>query len=352
MQPENQQPPNDSDIDSLEGSNTIIEPQDGAGQPAPASQSDSTLSVAPEPGSAGNESSSTNDGRPPAPKRSFKHFLKRIFRQTNIYLLLFGLIMIVAGAIAVVSYLYSKNNETPKHISSQSLSQSTLDQLANSDVTVGDAKQVLSVESNAVFAGKVLVRNGLEVAGPLQVGGSLALTGVRVSGNSVLDDVQVSKDLAVSNNTSIQGQLTVQKGINVNGDGTFKGNISAAQVTANSLQLNGELTLVHHVTAGGPTPTRTAGNAVGNGGTATVSGSDTAGNVTINTGGSPGAGCFITVNFAQRFNGTPHVIITPVGSAAAGVAYYVIRTTGNFSICSTSTPPASQSFGFDYIVFD
>jgi cytoskeletal protein CcmA (bactofilin family) len=206
------------------------------------------------------------------------------------------------------------------------------------------------VESNAVFAGKVLVRDGLEVAGPLQVGGELALASVRVTGNSSFDDVQVANDLAVTGDTSVQGQLVVQRNLNVNGTGSFKGAVSAAQITTGNLQLNGDLILTHHVIAGGAGPSRSNGSALGSGGTATVNGSDTSGTVNINTGNSPPAGCFVTVNFVRRYDATPRVIITPVGSTAGSLSYYINRSTTGFSICTNSPAPGARSFAFDYWV--
>ncbi|HET8670877.1 MAG TPA: hypothetical protein VFM05_09720, partial [Candidatus Saccharimonadales bacterium] len=120
--------------------------------------------------------------------------------------------------------------------------------------------------------------------------------------------------------------------------------------STNALQLNGDLTLNNHIIAGGPIPGSTRGGALGSGGTASVSGSDTTGSITINTGGSPGPGCFITVNFVKRFNGTPHVIVTPIASGAASINYYVDRSPTEFSICTTNSAPAGQTFGFDYLV--
>jgi hypothetical protein len=58
----------------------------------------------------------------------------------------------------------------------------------------------------------------------------------------------------------------------------------------------------------------------------------------------------MTITFTHSFASSPSVVITPVGSAAAGLAYYITRTANNFSICSNSAAPASANFGFDYIV--
>ncbi len=277
--------------------------------------------------------------------------LKRLVRGVNIYLLIFIFLLIIAGVIATIVYLSSKK-AADDTVPTQTLSQDALKSLATSDVTVGQPKQVLQVQSNAVFAGKVLVRDSLEVAGTIQVGGSLNVPGITVSGNSIFEEIQINKGLSVAGDTSVQGQLTVAKNITAGGGATFGGAVSAPQINVNTLQLNGNLTLTKHIAAGGATPSRTNGNALGSGGTTAVGGSDIAGNININTGSGPSAGCFVTVNFAQRYNSTPRVIVTPIGSGAASVGYYVNRTTTNFSVCASQAPPANTSFGFDYFIVE
>ena len=274
-----------------------------------------------------------------------------LFQRFSVYLLLFALVIVIAAMVTVAAYLNSKS-KAKSTLKSQTLSQSSLSQLANSDVTVGDAKQVLNVQSNAVFAGQVLIRSDLQVAGKLQVGGSLSLTGINVSDTAILGTAQVNKNLQVAGDTALQGGLTVLKNLSVNGGGTFNGPVSAPQITAGTLQLNGDLVLTHHITAGGVNPGRTNGNSLGGGGTASVSGSDTAGSITINTGSGPSAGCLITVTFGSKFNGTPHVVVTPIGAAAGGLGYYVTRSTASFTVCTTNAAPSGQTFGFDYIVLD
>lgn len=282
------------------------------------------------------------------PKKSLKQKLARY----NIYLLIFIFIIIIAIGVTVLTYFASKKADTKSTISSQTLDKKALEQLANTNATVGDPKQVLSVQSNAVFAGKVLVRDTLEVAGGIQVTGPVTLTGLTVNGKTNLDETQVSKNLAIAGDLGVQGGLTVQKGLQVTGTGAFSGALSAPQITVTALQLNGDLVLTHHITIGGPTPSRSSGPALGSGGSASVSGSDTSGTATINTGSGAAAGCFVTVAFAQKFNGIPRVIVTPVGSDAGALNYYVTRTTSSFSICDSTAPASGASFAFDYFVVD
>ena len=340
-----------SELDSLEGSSTVVESSDtttpssngsGTGINNLATPPDNG-GVVPEPGSAATPSS-----KPPKPPLWAR--FRMLFRRFNIYLLLFIFVIIVGIVILAIAFIHSQTAQGT--ISNQTLSQSTLEQLASTNATIGDSRQVLNIQSNAVFAGQVLVRSNLQVAGTIQVGGSLALSGITVTGSSAFDQVQIGKTLSVAGDTALQGALTVQKSLTVNGSGTFTGALSAGQLTASSLQLNGDLTLTHHITFGGAIPGKNNGSALGSGGTASVSGSDSAGSITINTGSGPSAGCFITINFTQKFNATPHVLVTPVGSGAGGLGYYVNRSTSNFSVCSTTAPGSGQTFGFDYLVLD
>lgn len=294
------------------------------------------------------DASTTGEIKDAAPARTEKGSLfQRVAKKVNLYLLLFVLLLIVSGGIVLITYLANKQAQDSK-VETQSLSDDTLQQLATTDVTVGQPKQVLNVQSNAVFAGKVLVRDSLEVAGAIQVGGSLSVPGITVSGNSIFEQLQVNDDLAVQGNTSVQGQLSVQQSLTVAGTATFGGNISAQSISVNSLQLNGDLVITRHFAVGGATPSRSNGSALGSGGTVAVSGSDTAGSVNINTGNSASAGCFLTISFTEKYNSTPRVNVTPIGSGAANVGYYVNRSTSSFSICAANNPPSNASFGFDY----
>lgn len=325
---------------------------------APQDDSNELESLETEASTDGSINASTgNDAAPsggdaPAPKNPLKGSggIRGILSRINIYLLGFILLVVIFGSGGGIVYLNStKKAANDNKLKSQSLSTDSLKQLANTDVTVGDSKQVLTVQSNAIFGGSVLLKGDVEVAGKLVVGNDLALTGINVSGKSTLQDLGVSNDLAVTHNVAVKGQMTIQGDLSVNGNTTFAG-LSVNALTVSSLQINNTLNLTHHIVGGGSTPSRSSGTALGSGGTTSVSGSDTAGSIKINTGSSAGAGCFITVNFTTKYNATPHVIVTPIGSSAGALDYYVTRTTSSFSVCSASNPPDSASFGFDYIV--
>lgn len=277
---------------------------------------------------------------------------KRLRRHFNIYSLLFILVLLLAGIITAVAYFKNQKSPAGSQFTAQSLSQNALEKVASSDATVGSPNQVLNVQSSAVFGGKVLVRKDLEIAGNLQIGGTVGLTTLAVAGTSQFGQVQVNKGLSVAGDTGLQGGLTVAKSLQVSGSGSFSGPLSAPQITTGSLQLNGDLILSHHIKTTGAAPGRSPGTALGSGGTTTIAGNDASGTVTVNTGGSPAAGCFVTVNFTSRYSNTPHILITPVGAASGGLDYYVNRTAAGFSICDASPPPGGSALGFDYIVVE
>lgn len=288
-----------------------------------------------------------NEATPTPTSKGLRQRLKKF----NIYLLMFMFILMAAIMIITVAYFQGKKQSTTSKIKAQTLTSSTLQQLATSDATVGSAQQVLNIQSSAVFAGKVLIRDGLEVATNLRVGGVSSLNNVDVAGTAQVQQLQVAKDLAVTGNSSIQGSQTIGKSLQVSGSGTFGGPLSAPQVTTNSLQLNGDLVLTHHISAGGVTPGVSRGSALGNGGSVSISGSDTSGSVSVNVGSGAAAGCFATINFAVKYNSTPHVIISPIGSPTGTLDYYANRSTSSFSICN-STPPPPGGYAFDYFVVE
>lgn len=276
--------------------------------------------------------------------------IKKLFGRFNIYLVIFVFILIIAGVIIILAISQSKNGSNNSNAKTTNLTNSTLQQIANSDAKVGGPQEVLNVESNAVFAGKVLVNQGLDVAGQLQVSGTVALSGLDVSGDAQLQSANVIQALSVGGTLGVSGPATFNQGLQVSGSGSFSGSLTASSLTASTLTLNGELVLDHHLSVGGASPSSSNGPALGSGGTASINGSDTSGAINISTGGGPSAGCLIFVKFNQAYSQTPYVIVSPIGASAGGLSYYVTATTSGFNLCLSSAPPASSSFGFDYFI--
>lgn len=279
-----------------------------------------------------------------------ENFFKRLAHSRNLYFVIFIILFAIACAVVFAAIKWGSNSSKTATKKTGSLTSAELAQLSGSTTVVGDSKQTLDVQSAAIFEGQVLMRSDLNVAGSLKVGNSLSLPSITV-GSGSFSQLQVNDTLSISGNGAIQGQLSVQKNLSVAGSGSF-GSLSASQLSVGSLQFSGDLAISKHIVPTGGVPGKTNGSALGSGGSANIGGSDTAGTVTINTGGSPPAGCFATINFAQKFNTTPHVVISPSNSGAAGLNYYTNRSSTSFSLCSLSAPAASTTYIFDYIAFD
>jgi len=283
--------------------------------------------------------------------------LNNVASRINIYLLLFVLLLVIALIIAFVVIQASKNEDSKQsNVEAQELTQEAIDSLNSNEATVGDPKQLLNIESNAVFAGKVLIRDGLDVAGSIKVGGKLELPGLNVTGKSVFDEVQINA-LSVSGDTSVNGTLTINGGLTVNSKTSFAAPISAPGITIDALRLTGDIQFNGHIDAGGGTPGVSSGGAVGAGGTVTISGTDTAGTVTVNIGAGAVAGVLANVTFSDSFGNKPHVVITPVASLGSAAVigtqrfYLSSRTSTSFSIATGGAVPVG-SISFDYIVID
>ncbi len=286
-----------------------------------------------------------------APKKSRFH-LKQLKHSINIYSLAFVIIILaIVGVVVYFSRANTKVDETAA-FGSQELTTEALQKLRNTDTSVGDAKQTLTIAANAVFNNRVLVRGDLDVAGAIKVAGNLDLPGITVSGISTFETMNINKTLSVGNNTTIQGQLIVQQTLSVNGDATFNGTVSASKVIADSIQFNQNLVFQKHIDSGGPTPSITTASPLGSGATSSINGTDTAGTVTLNSGASPSAGIVASVTFKTAFSQTPHIQITPVGAEAASLNYYVTRTTTGFAIGTTNAPTTGTTYIFDYLALE
>ena len=297
------------------------------------------------------------DAKPPGPNKEEdeeKNFIQRIgsfIANINPYLILFIVVFLV-GVVLILVASFTNQKQDPSNIifEGQELDQAALDELLSSESNVGTVDQTLTVAANSIFEGKVLIKDSLDIAGAINVGGALSLPGITVAGESNFDEVNVSNNLSILGGVSIQQSLNVQGGANIVGDVAIEGILSATGIRADTVEFTSDLILTRHVDTGGGTPSRSAGTAVGGGGTVSISGNDIAGTITINTGGSPPAGFFVRVNFVSAYSATPHVQITPVGSSTADLNYYVTRDTSGFRIGTTNAPVAATTYVFDYFV--
>lgn len=287
----------------------------------------------------------------PKPKKASK--LRSLFKKVNVYLLIFIMLVVVAGAITIVYYLNSQKPPLIPAIANQELTEEALRDLANKDASVGDSSQTLTIQGNAIIDGQTLMRGNLNIAGNLQTGGSIQGPTLTISGSSNLGDTQINS-LQVASDTAVQGNTTLRD-LSVTGSATFSGAVTAPQITATRLVLSGNavLEVPNHISFTGPAPRHTTNaGPLGSGGSASLSGSDSSGTVNVNTGNGPAAGCFIRVNFNQGYSNIPRVLISPASNAAGRTQYYTERDRSGFSICAASPAPANQALVFDYFVMN
>lgn len=276
---------------------------------------------------------------------------KRVMKKINVYFLIFFLLLVVAGVITVVNFINSQKEPEVPSLATQELTEDTLQELANTDASVGDISQTLTIQGNAIIAGQTLMRGDLNVAGNIQSGGSIQGPSLTISGSASLGQAQINT-LQVASTLAVNGATTLAD-LNVAGTSSFNGAVTASQLTVSRLVIsgNGVLEIPNHIGFTGATPGIAANSGtLGNGGSASASGSDTAGTVNINTGNNPAAGCFARLTFRAAYTTQPKVIISPVGPGASQTQYYVDKNTTGFSVCTTNAAPANQQFSFDYFI--
>lgn len=283
-------------------------------------------------------------------KKSFGDRVLKFTKGTNLYLLGFGVIIAIAGFVTFIAITSDNTDDAGLSIEGNELSQEALDELLKTDTSIGDVKETLTVEANTIFTGKVLVKDDLDVTGKLNIGGTLALAGLTVSGNTTLQDAGLSGNLSVGGTANISGTAVLESNLTVGGDVSIGGALSAGSLNVESIQFSNDLKILRHIDTGGTTPSVSRGSGIGGAGSVSISGTDASGTVTINTSGGVSAGSLALINFSSGYNQTPHVIISPVGSTSAGLNYYATRNSSSFTISTANSPSASTTYIFDYWV--
>ena len=144
---------------------------------------------------------------------------------------------------------------------------------------------------------------------------------------------------------NVTGQTTIAS-LNVTGSATISG-----QLTVGSLTVNSDLTVNGHVVSGGAAPS--ISSSTGCATSETVSGTDTAGLITITRGASCTSTNLGTVTFAKPFNAPPRVTLTPANMEAAASEFYVDSsqvTSSGFGINTVSTPTPGKTYEWYYQV--
>src|SRR5271166_2719897 len=105
-------------------------------------------------------------------------------------------------------------------------------------------------------------------------------------------------------------------------------------------------------TQAGPTAYVIGAGAGGGASVASHTGTDSIGNVVLNTGTSPAAGTLVTITFAVPYTGAinpPIVQVEPKDAGAVGLIYANCTNT-TLTIKSAAAVPASTTMSIDYVV--
>ncbi len=213
-------------------------------------------------------------------------------------------------------------------------------------------KGTLSVDGKTTLIGEVIVNNkltGTEAAFTKLQAGDTSLSKLNVNGDGTLSTLNLRKDLAVLGVTQLQGAVTVNSLLTVKNNLVVQGNLSiGGTFSARSLRSGSTLSIGGHVVTSGSTPGVSRGGATGSNGTVSISGSDAAGAVGINTGVGAGNGLLATVSFNTPYSTTPIVVMSAVGTSSN--IYLGSVTSSGFTIYASGAL-APGGFRVNYITF-
>ncbi len=266
--------------------------------------------------------------------------------------------------VVIVLFVIKGQADTAAEIQANSvtLSPAVLDKLGVSRNPVGNSQTELTIGPKATFNKDITVAGNATIAGQLNLNGTFQATDAKftnlqagdtqvddlnVNGDATISTLNLRNDLQVAGDSRLQGKLTVGNLATFNNTVNVVGNLAVGgQLSVGKFQIS-KLVISSHILTTGSTPTISRGGAVGSGGTVSISGSDAAGTINVNIGTGASSGLLAVVNFAEKYDSTPHVVFSPVGRAAPNV--YVNRTTTGFTL-STSSALSIASYSFDYVI--
>lgn len=252
----------------------------------------------------------------------------------------------LAMGLAIVVYIFYnvlKSHKAPAvFVDGKPLTEAELKKISSENISVATTDQRLTFQAPSTFKQGLSVLgaanlNDVTINGPLTVATPVTFKG----------DVTASASVKV-NDALTAASITTSGNLQVGGNGTFAGTISATTLSVKTANIT-NFSFSGHLITGGSTPTASTNSGTGSG-TVSVSGNDTAGTVTINAGVGAHAGDLITVTFKTAYAGTPHVTITPIGMSAAALQFYATRSTTFFTIGCINAPISGSQYVFDYLV--
>jgi hypothetical protein len=202
--------------------------------------------------------------------------------------------------------------------------------------------------SSSSDKGTVLVLIDLSYyAGPaessmVQNNQSASLTGLSVTGDTQLNNLNTSGTTSINNLTA--QTATVTGNLLINGTAQFSGDIV---IGGHIITAGTQPTIAVQAAAGQPTQNNLSEQIS----SATITGNDTTGTITITTSSNPTGSDLANVTFSKAFTGNPHIIITGQDAASTAALVYPsgVSLTG-FNISMVNNPAPNTTYTFDYII--
>ena len=317
-------------------------------------------------------SSSAPAGESDTPQPSTKPVNKFSYRPSHkaTFVGLGVVIAILAANAALIAFLMKNQTDAMSDPSQQgvTLSPQVLDKLGISRNPVGNKGTTLTVGPDAKFNGKMEIGGDTSIAGQLTLNnkmsaadasltklqaGDVQLQQLNVNGDGTISTLNLRRDLNVVGSTRLQGPVTMSQTLSVNNNMnvisslSVGGTLSVRTFEASSLTSGSTLTIGGHVITRGNAPRVSAGSGVGQNGTASISGNDVAGTVSVGVGTGSRGGTLAEVSFVNKYDNIPHVVVSTIGGGLGSV--YITRNADGFSIGVNGAVPAG-GYAFDYIV--
>jgi hypothetical protein len=278
--------------------------------------------------------------------------------------------ILAANGIALMFLLKGQEAAKKPDAGAVTISSDTLNKLGVSKDNAATDGVTLKINPATNFGSNVTIAQNLAVGGQLNLngrftapdaafaklqGGDTQLDKLNVNGDATISTLNLRKDLNVAGITTLQGQvkvsqlMTINNNLNVSGTLSVGGAISVRTLQVSNLQTTGNLTFGGHIITSGSQPNITAGNALGSGGTVSVSGNDTSGSVGAGVGVGSIAGTIATITFRTGFSKIPNIIVSVNGHSVPGM--YIVKSASGFSII-TPNALSPGAYGFDFITVD
>ncbi len=212
-------------------------------------------------------------------------------------------------------------------------------------VAIGD-QLVTSLTSGQVTVANKATTGIVGIATTSKSAGSSGLVGISIR------TVKGQYDSIFRTNADSATAFQIQK---ADGTSIFTVDSSTMTLTVKTLDVNGNLTVNGHFISGNTSGSTTAAlNAnCGTGCTVSISGNDSAGIVTINSGTGAAAGIQATITFANAYGTAPSIVLTPetVPAASTFPQYHYASTTTTFDLKSYNALTDSKTYKFSYHIF-